>query len=147
MPRHFDDKKPPEDLDVTRLWQACWNVQHLLPHPDDVLDEDAPRLREFRRVISNLPPLTPPTEKTPDFHKPATETGFKSFLDACLDGSAKPEDIEQYIKEWHKTDSGTNRSILQYLGMTIQQYAMWVADPSLLPKIIEQHRKYKEGST
>lgn len=51
------------DAQAQRIVDLAWDVQHLLPHPDDVSSpEDADALREFHRAITLLPPL-PEDEK------------------------------------------------------------------------------------
>ena len=42
-----------------RIARAAWGVQHLLPHADDVADEDAAAVREFQRALIDAPPLPP----------------------------------------------------------------------------------------
>jgi hypothetical protein len=55
------------------------------------------------------------------------------FMDACLQGEALLEDIDEFIDEWHESDS--NEEIHQYLGMTFEEYSLWVEDDSLLKTI------------
>lgn len=45
------------DEQAQRIAKACWGVQHLLPHADDVANEDAAAVREFHRALVNVPPL------------------------------------------------------------------------------------------
>lgn len=42
--------------DLTRIAHAAWNIQHLLPHPDDE-PTWAAEIREFRRALQKLQPL------------------------------------------------------------------------------------------
>lgn len=43
---------------LLRIAHAAWNIQHLLPHPDDQTTWAA-ELREFHRALQNLQPLEP----------------------------------------------------------------------------------------
>jgi hypothetical protein len=49
--------------DLMRIAGAAWDVQHLLPHPDDASPEWAAALREFNRAIHKHAPL--PAVKVP----------------------------------------------------------------------------------
>jgi hypothetical protein len=64
--------------------------------------------------------------------------GKMTFIDACLKGKAKPEDIDEWVEKWHDTaDCGT---LWDYLGMTGREYALWVMAPKSLNRIIAWHR-------
>ncbi len=57
-----------------------------------------------------------------------------SFIDLCLEGEALPEEIDDFVDQWHESDS--NEPIFMYLGMTQQEYRLWVHDPDILPFVI-----------
>lgn len=67
-----------------------------------------------------------------------------AFIDQVLAGTAKPEDIDDFVSAWHdsKTDNGP---ISSFLGMTEEEYANWVTDPDVLPHIVEIQRKVRAG--
>jgi hypothetical protein len=44
--------------DLIRIAHAAWDIQHLLPHPDDEPTWAWP-LREFHRALQKLPSLEP----------------------------------------------------------------------------------------
>jgi hypothetical protein len=44
--------------EMLRIVHAAWDIQHLLPHPDD-MPQWAPQLREFHRALQKLKPLEP----------------------------------------------------------------------------------------
>ena len=46
------------------------------------------------------------------------------FIDACLNGDASLDDIENYIEQWHSLDTDT--SIEEFLGMTPYEYGEWL---------------------
>ncbi|MNQ62792.1 hypothetical protein D3C85_771500 [compost metagenome] len=58
----------------------------------------------------------------------------KRFIDLCVEGEVLPEEIDDFIDEWHELDS--MGSIYSYLGMTRQEYRLWVHDPDILAFII-----------
>lgn len=57
-----------------------------------------------------------------------------SFIDLCVEGKALPEEINDYVAEWHASVS--NQPIYDFLGMTQQEYRKWVRDPGTLSSII-----------
>jgi hypothetical protein len=56
------------------------------------------------------------------------------FIEACHEGDALLEEIEDYIDEWHDSDS--EEEIYEYLGMTIDEYGLWVENDAMLKTII-----------
>lgn len=62
-----------------------------------------------------------------------------TFIERCLAGTARPEDIENWVDEWHDA-SGTSPSLAEFLGMTDEEYAVWVEKPDALPFILHAHR-------
>ncbi|MHB9028766.1 MAG: hypothetical protein ACYC9O_08355 [Candidatus Latescibacterota bacterium] len=67
-----------------------------------------------------------------------TETR-KTFIELCISGKASPDDIYQFIREWHESDS--TEPLEKYLGMSFEDYALWVKDPKLLKYIVIAHKK------
>ncbi|EMY5506447.1 hypothetical protein V8T57_002916 [Bacillus wiedmannii] len=55
------------------------------------------------------------------------------FMDACLQGEALLEDIDEYIDEWHESD--TEEEIYEFLGMTFEEYGIWVENDAMLKTI------------
>lgn len=60
------------------------------------------------------------------------------FMDACLSGDALLEEIEDYVDEWHESDS--TEELYEYLGLAKEEYAIWVENDATL-KIIFHARK------
>jgi len=72
---------------------------------------------------------------------------FKSFIQLCIEGKAKPEDISADVERWHNTEEvAIPLALHDYLGMTWEEYGKWVQDPSILPTIIEAHKEKHERS-
>lgn len=67
---------------------------------------------------------------------------MSDFVTKCLMGEALLEDIDDYVDDWHDSDS--DLSIHDFLGMTHREYSLWVQDPSCLPQIVIAHRQHKE---
>ena len=63
----------------------------------------------------------------------------KPFIDACLDGEATPEDIDDYIDRWHGDISVVAR-LHNWLGMTEAEYGRYLREPDALPAILQARR-------
>ena len=61
-----------------------------------------------------------------------------TFIERCLAGATRPEDIEEWVGAWH--DSKDDRSLAGFLGMTDEEYAVWVEQPDSLLFILHAHR-------
>ena len=66
---------------------------------------------------------------------------LKGFIQLCVEGKAKPENINEWIDKWHEPLVAIPLSLHTYLGMTWEEYSRWVADASILPAIIEAHKE------
>ena len=63
-----------------------------------------------------------------------------SFIEKCINGDASLDEIDDYIDEWHDSDSDINLELHEFLGMTWEEYSLWAVKPSLLAEILN-HRK------
>jgi len=61
-----------------------------------------------------------------------------SFIELCIRGEALPEEIDDFVQGWHQSDS--NKELYEFLGMTWDEYATWVANASIFPLIIASHK-------
>ena len=61
-----------------------------------------------------------------------------TFIDACLSGSEKPDNVDGWVDRWHKAD--TELSLPEWLGMTDEEYGHWAIAPGVLPHIIAIRR-------
>lgn len=64
-----------------------------------------------------------------------------TFIEKCLNGDVLCDDIDDYIDIWHESDS--EDELFEFLGMTREEYALWVKDPDALPQIIANHQPIK----
>ncbi|WP_374004704.1 hypothetical protein [Bacillus velezensis] len=55
------------------------------------------------------------------------------FMNACLQGEALLEDIDEFIEQWHESDSG--EELHEFLGMTFEEYSIWVENETMLKTI------------
>lgn len=65
---------------------------------------------------------------------------MSSFIEQCLSQMAAPEDIDDFINQWH--DGSGTQSLHEFLGMTLKEYAFWIADAAILPVIIRIRSKH-----
>ena len=59
---------------------------------------------------------------------------MSNFIKKCVTGDALLDDIDDYIDDWHRDGGGL--SLYDFLGMTRNEYSLWVQDPSCLPFIV-----------
>lgn len=57
-----------------------------------------------------------------------------SFVSLCANGKLSCDDIDDYVDEWHESDS--KQELFEFLGMTQKEYMLWVQTPDILPFII-----------
>jgi ABC-type arginine transport system ATPase subunit len=64
-----------------------------------------------------------------------------SFIDRCISGDAFLDEVDEYIDFWHDDSSSENVELYEYLGMTWQEYSLWVTSPNILGLIVDLRRK------
>ena len=64
---------------------------------------------------------------------------MSNFIEKCLLREAGPEDIDDFIDQWHENPG--EQSLHDFLGMTRNEYAFWIADAAILPVIIRVRSK------
>jgi hypothetical protein len=62
----------------------------------------------------------------------------KSFVELCVQGKASPDEIDDFVEQWHSHPEG---SLHDFLGMKKSEYALWVKDPDALAGIIKARRE------
>lgn len=61
-----------------------------------------------------------------------------NFIQDCLTGKSRPDNIDDYVGQWHESDSGI--SLYAYLGMDYEEYVAWIQTPTILPSIVLAHK-------
>lgn len=64
---------------------------------------------------------------------------MSNFVAACLQGHALLEDIDDYVESWHENAKDPT-PLHRFLGMSRSEFELWVADPDVLPFVVEAHR-------
>lgn len=63
---------------------------------------------------------------------------MSNFIQDCIDGNALIYEVDDYIDEWHDSDS--DLSLSEFLGMTEKEYALFVEDESYIATIVTVHK-------
>lgn len=66
---------------------------------------------------------------------------MKTFIEKCVDDTAHVTQIDNYISQWHRSNS--NESLHEYLGMTFTEYMEWIQNPNTLENIIKEKKLLK----
>lgn len=64
---------------------------------------------------------------------------MSNFIQKCLNGEALTSDINDYIDVWHESDS--DLELHEFLGMSKEEYVLFVEDEDYLPLIITSHKE------
>lgn len=64
---------------------------------------------------------------------------MNTFIDKCILGEATPDQIDDYIEEWHNTS--TELSLPDYLGITIAGYDMWIQNSKYIYDIVDDYKR------
>lgn len=63
-----------------------------------------------------------------------------TFVDLCLKGDAREEEIDQFVEAWHEGREGADLALHEYLGMRWEEYQFWSTTPSVLPFVLAAHK-------
>jgi hypothetical protein len=63
---------------------------------------------------------------------------LKAYMELCLEGMADLTEIDEYIEKWHTSE--TDVPINEFLGMNLDEYALWVERPESLRFILFSRR-------
>ena len=66
------------------------------------------------------------------------------FIELYLRGKVLPEDIDDYVDRWNADPAG--QEIYEFLGMSKEEYSLWLRDPNMLPHIARARRENKPPS-
>ena len=64
----------------------------------------------------------------------------KSFVQSCLSGEARPDEIDHFVDQWHESNAAC--SLAEYLGFSDEEYAEWVETPERLSVILFAHKHH-----
>lgn len=69
---------------------------------------------------------------------------MSNFINDVINADAILDEIDDYVERWHNTDSDV--SIFDYLGMTEEEYLLWVEHDFYLKYIVSAHEQNKNIS-
>jgi hypothetical protein len=71
------------------------------------------------------------------------KAGLPTFFDLYGRGEALSDDIDDVVDRWHEGSDPQAKSLPlhEYLGLTIDEYELWVHDPEALPHILIARRQ------
>ena len=64
-----------------------------------------------------------------------------SFIEKCINDDASLDEIDDYIDEWHDSDSNISLELHEFLGMSWEEYSLWAVKPSLLAEIVNENKR------
>lgn len=56
------------------------------------------------------------------------------FFQLFVEGKADLDDFDDYVSKWHDDPSAHGTSVFDYLGMTEEQYGLFVTNPQAAEK-------------
>jgi len=68
-----------------------------------------------------------------------------NFIDDVLARRTTLDAIDDYFDRWHNGEDG--RSLSQFLGLSTEEYAAWIADVDPLTRIIAERSAVCEAKT
>ena len=63
-----------------------------------------------------------------------------TYMEQLLRGRVLMDSIDDFIDAWHESDSGEERTLAQFLGMSEDEYTVWLASRKVLPLIVAARR-------
>ena len=63
-----------------------------------------------------------------------SERHEQPFLQLAARGEVLLDEIDDFIGAWHRDQPAI--SLVAYLGMTDDEYALWIVEPDMLPHIV-----------
>jgi hypothetical protein len=65
----------------------------------------------------------------------------QTFIDLCVDGKVSLDGIDDFVDQWHETPAGME--LHDYLGMTQEEYSLWLRVPDALSHILKARQEGK----
>lgn len=65
----------------------------------------------------------------------------RSFIQLAIDGYVMLDEIDDYVDQWH--EKAPPLELHDFLGLTWQEYSLWVAHPDNLSIVIAARREHQ----
>lgn len=59
----------------------------------------------------------------------------RTFVDLCLNGEVLMDEIDEFVEDWHAQEDDSE-PLHSYLGMSADEYSLWVEQPTSLRLIL-----------
>lgn len=66
---------------------------------------------------------------------------MSNFINDCLNGDALLSDIDSIVDDWHDGKAPSGISLREFLGMTEEEYVLWMKDPENINFIIHARQR------
>ena len=63
-----------------------------------------------------------------------------TFFDLYSRGDVSADRVNDFIAAWHASDDNEQRSLAAYLGLTDEEYDVWLMDTDALPQVLSARR-------
>lgn len=63
-----------------------------------------------------------------------------TFFDLYSSGVISAQRIADFVSAWHRSNQCEQRSLAAYLGLTDEEYEVWLMDTETLPQILAARR-------
>ncbi len=63
-----------------------------------------------------------------------------TFFDLYSRGDVSADRVNDFIAAWHASDDNEQRTLAAYLGLTDEEYDVWLMDTDALPQILSARR-------
>jgi len=72
-----------------------------------------------------------------------TQAGTATFFELYSRGQALPDEIDDFVERWHANADlqAQTLPLHGFLGLSLDEYELWVKDPDVLPLILSGRRE------
>lgn len=64
-----------------------------------------------------------------------------TFFSLYSEGQISADQIDDFVEAWHRSGNTETRSLPEYLGMSEDEYAVWVMSHAALPWVLAARRE------
>jgi len=71
-----------------------------------------------------------------------TDAGTPAFFDLYSQGEVSADEVDDFVGRWHeeKEPSAKHLALHEHLGLSHEEYEVWLCDPDALPQILAARR-------
>jgi hypothetical protein len=68
----------------------------------------------------------------------------ESFIDLCLSGKKRLDEIDDFIEAWH-CGGGGDLTLRDAIGLSPPEYSAWLETPDILSKIVKDRQSQRKS--